>query len=306
MANYGIPYLGSKDSIVHKICSIFPKADHFYDLFGGGFSITHYMLMHRKQNYKKFYFNEIAPGVVDLIKDAIEGKFNYNVFKPKFVSREEFFKKKDSCAYTRIIWSFGNNLRSYLFGNHIEKYKKSMHNAVVFNDFDNTAIKTLGIGRFPKESSVRDRRLFVRIAVKKRNPTMPVSQLQQLRELQHLERVEQLQRLQGLEQLEQVPSLEFTQLDYRKVIIKPNSIIYCDPPYQNTARYLNSFNHDEFWKWVAENPYPVFVSEYSAPSFIKTLMAINKHTKLSPNGETKTKPEKIFGNDAAVAVMKKI
>ena len=56
---YGIPYLGSKSKICDKVCSIFPKAENFYDLFGGGFSISHFMLKHRFKDYKHFHFNEI-------------------------------------------------------------------------------------------------------------------------------------------------------------------------------------------------------------------------------------------------------
>ena len=40
---YGLPYQGSKTKIVEHIAKYFPNADHFYDLFGGGFSVTHYM-----------------------------------------------------------------------------------------------------------------------------------------------------------------------------------------------------------------------------------------------------------------------
>jgi len=48
---YGMPYMGSKQLIADKIISIFPKADNFYDLFGGGFSITQAMLVRRPRGY---------------------------------------------------------------------------------------------------------------------------------------------------------------------------------------------------------------------------------------------------------------
>lgn len=40
----------------------------------------------------------------------------------------------------------------------------------------------------------------------------------------------------------------FTNEDYRNIIIPDNSIIYCDPPYENTTGYrsLKKFNHEEF------------------------------------------------------------
>jgi hypothetical protein len=124
MAKYGIPYMGSKGGICDKLIPIFPKSDHFYDLFGGGFSVTHAMLKHRPHDYKHFHFNEIKTPVVDLIKDAIAGKYSYANFKPPWVSRESFHAKKATCGYTACLWSFGNNQGTYLFGP--EAYPVSM------------------------------------------------------------------------------------------------------------------------------------------------------------------------------------
>ena len=107
MSNFGITYMGSKSKICKEICGIFPKAENFYDLFGGGFSITDCMIRYRSKDYLQFHFNEIRPRICDLIKDAIAGKYNYKVFKPKFISREEFFERKEKDAYVKIIWSFG-------------------------------------------------------------------------------------------------------------------------------------------------------------------------------------------------------
>ena len=49
---YGIPYKGSKQAIVKSLCAQFPKADHFYDLFGGGGSVSHYLSLNNTQGYK--------------------------------------------------------------------------------------------------------------------------------------------------------------------------------------------------------------------------------------------------------------
>lgn len=51
---WGIPYQGSKTKLVEKIAKYFPNADHFYDLFGGGFSMSHFMLVNRKRSFKHF------------------------------------------------------------------------------------------------------------------------------------------------------------------------------------------------------------------------------------------------------------
>ena len=62
----------------------------------------------------------------------------------------------------------------------------------------------------------------------------------------------------------------FLNLSYNEVEIKNNSIIYCDPPYENTTSYSNSnnFNHKEFWEYMrclSENNI-VFISELNAPN----------------------------------------
>ena len=114
LTKHGIPYQGSKTSIVDKIARYFPNSDHFYDLFGGGFSVTHYMMEYRAKSYKHFHYNEIRSGVCELIRDAIDGKYNYNVFKPEWITRERFMSEKETNAYIKIIWSFGNNGEGYL------------------------------------------------------------------------------------------------------------------------------------------------------------------------------------------------
>ncbi len=290
MANFGIPYMGSKDKIIHKIASVLPKAENFYDLFGGGFSVSHYMAYFKK--YPRVIYNEFKSDVVQLVRDAIAGKYNYNVFKPEWISREEFMRRKDTDAYVRCLWSFGNNQKDYLFGEENELRKKSLHNAVVFNEFDAQAIDLLKIKSFPSHLSIRGRRLMCRSIIVNRT-----GELEQLQQLERLERLQQLERLERLQQL------ELSSKSYDEVEILPNSVIYCDPPYKGTADYITPFNHDKFWQWVRTNPHPVFVSEYQAPPDMKTIMAINKKTTLSSKGMTATKPEKLFGNNAAVRII---
>lgn len=290
MGKFGIPYMGSKDKIAHSIALNFPKADHFYDLFGGGFSMTHYMLINRSKHYKHFHYNEIEPSIVKLIKDSIAGKYKYDVFKPEFITREMFYKRIKE-AYIRICWSFGNNQKDYLFSKEIEPYKHSLHNAVVFDKFNELAIKTLGFGEWPKNvNTIYKKRLYLRqkiewYRVKNRLPIclhkfLPSNQLQRLQQLQQLE---QLERLQRLEKLQQLPNnLTMTSLDYREVQIKPNSVVYCDIPYKGTASYLGAFNHDEFYDWAASRDFPVYISEYEIkdPRF-KLIYTIDKRGILS-------------------------
>ena len=289
--------MGSKDGIAYKIAPLFPKADNFYDLFGGGFAMSHFMVYHHANKYKRFFYNELKSDVVQLISDAIAGRYNYNVFKPKWISREEFMLKKDQDAYIRCLWSFGNNQKDYLFGKDSELNKRSLHNAVVFNDFDTLVIKLLRINSFPAHLSIRGRRLLCRSLVVERK-----GELQQLERLQQLQQLEQLERLQRLQRLQQLERLELSSLSYDRVQILPNSVVYCDPPYKGTADYIASFDHDKFWDWVRIQANPVFVSEYNAPKDIKVIMAVNRKDRLSTSRTNFV--EKVFGNAAATESVK--
>ena len=279
--NYGIPYQGSKSKIVADLCRVFPKADHFYDLFGGGFSVTHYMLAHRSKDYGSFHFNEIRPGITTLVSDAIAGKYNYDVFNPKWVSCDEFHAKKDLDPYIKMIWSFGNAGNSYLFGKEIEPHKRSMHNAVVFNDFDDYAKKWLGMDRFAEGYSILQRRLYVRSRGK----------LNAMRG--------DIQQLERLERLEQLERLELTSVSYEQVDIKPNSIIYCDIPYDGTADYdgNTTFDRAKFLEWADAQTKPVYISEYTiSDSRFTCLGSLQKRALRSHNKTMVTKQERVYVN----------
>ena len=177
---YGIPYQGSKTKLIEKIARFFPSADHFYDLFGGGFSVSHYMIVHRRKSYKQFHYNEIRPGLCELIKDAIEGKYSYDVFKPEWISRERFMRDKESNAYIKIIWSFGNNGEGYLFGKDIENEKRSMHRAVVFDEFDEFMVNTFKINKWPNQFTITGKRLYLKRLINNRIDLQQLERLQQL------------------------------------------------------------------------------------------------------------------------------
>jgi hypothetical protein len=296
--------MGSKGKIINIIAKYLPKAKHFYDLFGGGFSVTHYMLLYKFKNYEFFHWNEINTLNANLIKRAINGDFNYIVFKPEFITRDIFEKKKDLDGYIKYIWSFGNNGKSYIFGKDIEQYKKSLHNAIIFDDFDELSIKTLGFAVWPKQlDNIYKRRLYLRKKIEfYRQHGIPeilkqYLSLQQLERLQQLEQLQQLERLQQLEQLEQLQQLELTTLDYRKIKIEKNSVIYCDPPYRGTARYGDvEFNHNEFYEWAIQQNVPVFISEYDIPDKRFKLVTEIHTRSIMSNASQKKISEKLYSN----------
>ena len=74
-----------------------------------------------------------------------------------------------------------------------------------------------------------------------------------------LEHLERLQHLENLERLQQTSS------DYRGMRFEPDSVIYCDIPYENTNKYKSGFDHDAFYDWVEMQEHPVFISSYEMP-----------------------------------------
>ena len=245
--NYGMPYMGSKSKIAKWIVDMLPAAHTWVEPFAGGCAVTHAAILSGK--YKRFIINDITDSAKVFV-DAINGKFkNEN----RWISRSDFLELKDEDAYVRLCFSFGNDQKTYCYSREIEPYKRAFHYAVMFNDFkpfENLGIK-LNISK--TFNSDYERRIHIRrhlIAIRK---DKHAGYLQSLESLERLERLQSLERLQPL------------QLDYRDVPIPKNDyIVYCDPPYVNTKSYLNSFNHDEFYKWALSIK-NLFISEYEMP-----------------------------------------
>lgn len=96
----------------------------------------------------------------------------------------------------------------------------------------------------------------------------------------------------------QIPNLqgvEFRSGDYKGLQIPEESIIYCDPPYVNTAEYRRSLNHDEFWQWRRERVYDghkVYISEYQAPDDFITIW--EKPLRNNMSSDKRKATEKLF------------
>ena len=113
--------------------------------------------------------------------------------------------------------------------------------------------------------------------------------LQSLQRLQSLERLERLQRLQRLESLER---LEFTNLSYKDVKILPDSVIYCDIPYRNTATYTindGGFDYEEFYDWAKKQNELVIISEYQMPEGFTCIGRKTKRSILSATANNEVK-----------------
>ena len=56
-------------------------------------------------------------------------------------------------------------------------------------------------------------------------------------------------------------------LDYAKVEIPDDSVIYCDIPYEDTNVYnkAEGFDYERFYDWCEHQTQPVFISSYQMP-----------------------------------------
>ena len=128
---FGLGYQGSKNRIAKDIIGVLPGGERFVDLFAGGCSMTHCAMFSGK--YNRFLANDIDGRIPQTFKDAIDGKY---ADERRWISRDEFFKLKDSDMYARLCFSFGNNQKTYMYNPSIEPYKKACHYAIVFDEWD--------------------------------------------------------------------------------------------------------------------------------------------------------------------------
>lgn len=270
-----MPYMGSKSKIAKWIVDMLPAAHTWVEPFAGGCAVTHAAILSGK--YKRFIINDITDSAKVFV-DAINGKFkNEN----RWISRSDFLELKDEDAYVRLCFSFGNDQKTYCYSREIEPYKRAFHYAVMFNDFK--PFEDLGIKLNISKTFNSD--YEKRIHIKKH--------LIAIRKDKHAGDLESLERLERLQSLE---SLHPLQLDYRDVPLpKSDYIVYCDPPYVNTNSYLNSFNHDEFYKWALSIK-NLFISEYEMPESFKRIEMRRKKCTFSALKNDTKKEEGIWVN----------
>jgi site-specific DNA-adenine methylase len=295
-----IPYMGSKNSIaimlLKRMLDLKPQAKYFVDLFGGGGAMAftaHQIGLQVIYNEKQTSLVNFIKYIFDRIKHNKKGKFG--LFPDdfyKFITREEFevLKNEDSIKgqFARICYSFGNNQRSYLFGKDIEKAKELGHNIVMYQcedslkEFNKITNYDFVLSDKTKWNSRRLDyiRQFSREARDKKEDL-----LERLQQLEQLQRLEQLERLERLERLN---NIQLFNLDYKDLIIDTpieETIVYLDPPYRGTEKYIEGLDHDELDEYFRSSPYTCFMSEYNAP--FESVLEIEKRSLLDNSNNSK-------------------
>ena len=281
--------MGSKNKIADWICSYFPYADNFYDLFCGGCAITHYAL--QKKMFNHFYINDIKPEMPQLFLDCMNGKYSN---EKRWISKDEFDNKKgQGDAYIDICFSFGNNWRKgYAYSKDIEPFKKAFHYAVVFDDYS-----------LMKEMYNIDLSHLKQVKGTSYDKYLAAQKILSLELNTHLQYLESFSRLQSLERLQSLQrltnkgfSISATFGSYSNVDIKPNSVIYCDIPYRNTESYNDiDFDYNSFYDWCLNQKERVFISEYWMPEDDFVCIAEKEKTcQLSATNNNLRSVERIF------------
>lgn len=294
MMRYGLPYKGSKSAIAEWVVDILPSADVLIDLFAGGCAVTHCAMLQKK--YKRYIVNDIT-NIPLLFQKAINGEYRN---EDRWISREDFFALKDTDPYVASCWSFGNDCQTYLYGKHIEPYKKALHYVVFFDDwalFDKLCPEVSDTCKIALNGrkNTKDRRIIIGRAVVQRLKEIGDESLLEKNALYNSCHRKAYRGLQSLQSLESLERLERLQGDYRDVIIPDNAVIYCDPPYKNTAKYTVDFDHEAFYDWAEKQIQPIFISEYYMPEDrFKCIAAKSKTCSLSATNNSVKTIEKIF------------
>lgn len=249
MAKYGLPYMGSKSAIADKIIAVLPAGDRFIDLFGGGAAMTHAAALSGK--YGEVIYSDADPLACEYITRALRGDYSPERFTPRWISREEFFAKKDSDPYIRYCWSFGNRGETYLYGRSIEGLKRGLFEWVVYGqNGDFVAGIGVPVADAP-DGGIAERFAFCKKHIRGRLTTLGT--------IENLGRVQNLENLAGVTVLHR----EYSAYQYRA-----GDVVYCDPPYDSRAKYaIGDFDFAAFTDWAARIPCYVSSYEINDPRF---------------------------------------
>ena len=100
-----------------------------------------------------------------------------------------------------------------------------------------------------------------------------------------------------LNQIDFLNGITFICSDYRQLVIPDNSLIYCDPPYQDMKQYGKlKFDHIEFWNWCREKNkegHKIFISERNAPEDFECIFEFKRKATIDFK-QGKQYSEKLF------------
>lgn len=225
----GLPYVGSKKKISKKIAQIivqnFGTDKPFYDLFGGGGSVS---LEMKLNGFNEAHYNELDEMTVAAFQTVLYEDFDV---RDLIVTREEFFeiknKERDGIGELKLLVnSFGNDRTSYIYAKRFADEKTELALKIVSEEENWRRYKQTSTY---KEYSISERE--------------DIQQIEQISRIQQIERIQQVDR-----------HVDVTNKDYKEFGWLNGTIIYLDPPYENTTdKYkTGKFDNAEFYNWAYE------------------------------------------------------
>ena len=288
MARYGVPYKGSKNSVARWVVGVLPPSHTLVDLFAGGCAVTHAAMLSGK--WGRFIVND-TNDVPQVFADAIDGKFADYATVP---TREEFDAAKGDDTVLSLLYSFGNDRRSYLWLRDVEQVKYHASRMLLAGGARERYAEyhkfVRALGAYVEANGTDCLRMD---HLRRGNG---VTECVNLQRLQRLHGLENLQRLQGLHGLQRV-CVSVSRLDYRDVDVPDGATAYADPPYRNTSQEQyrqGAFDHVGFDSWLAEVPFPVFVSECTCPDGCVEVSRTQRRRHTAGNGNDGVVTERLF------------
>jgi len=309
MINFGLGYMGSKSVIARDLIKLIPSGERFVDAFAGGCAMTHAALLVGR--WPKVLANDIVE-VPEFFVNAVKGQYRDET---RWISREDFFKLKDTDLFVRYCYSFGNDGQTYMYDAKLEPYKKACHYAVVFDDWADfmrlcPEVYATAKAALEGKTDTQARRLAFGPAIVRKLRTMDCRIIKANplynschkylggKPGLHSPVGASLERLERLQSLECIPehSLEARLGDYRNLEIRHGDVIYCDPPYKGTEGYNGKgFDHEAFYGWAAAQSVPVYISEYWMPDdMFMCIWEKKRSSRFSHKGTEGTAVEKLF------------
>ena len=240
MITLGLPYKGSKSSIAEDIVKKLPPGGKILDACCGGGAVLMALAMSLK--YDKVVGNDLNAATIRLLDAVLINKGQIDYEHPSPCSRDDFFNSLQRIengdfdiqdCVNKYCASFGNDGKTYLYGEQIEQYK----------------LITERMLTAPKLSERRKfYRKFFDIVTKKEDDDG------------RLQKLESVQRLQSLERLERLERLDLFDIDYSEF-----DVVYFDIPYKGTNKYDFDFDYERFYDLFSTLKIPAFLSEYDAP-----------------------------------------
>lgn len=266
MTMYGLPYHGSKNSIAEWVIDHLPTADTLVDLMAGGCAVSHAALLSGK--YKHVIANDITD-MAFIFDAAMRGEMDgYTTV----LTRDEFHAVKATDTLGSILYSFGSNRETYLYGADLEQLKTAATSMVLAPSIHE---RRLAYRRF---LTMLDKHIRAEGGVKDN--------------LKHLDSVQRLERVQALSQIDTQATFTPLQGDYRNVRIPRNAVVYIDPPYRDTdCRSYNGFDFDAFDAWLRTVPNLTIISEYTTPPECVEITHTQKQVTTDVNNKAKKATE---------------